>query len=81
MQGILYPNEWRPDRIFYNILFGPYFQIYGELFLGERSAYPFEDHLADDDPDNFCNNGFSQDNFTGLQGDDPENQTGWKYYH
>jgi len=48
-QGILYPNEWRVGTLFYNILYTPYLQIYGELFMGERTEYAFEDHLSPDD--------------------------------
>lgn len=45
-QGILYPNEWRIDEILYGIIYTPYFQIYGELFIAERTTYPFEDGLS-----------------------------------
>ena len=37
-QGILYPNEWRMTKILHNIVYMPYFQIYGELFLAERTG-------------------------------------------
>lgn len=45
VQGILYPNEWRVGKILYNIIYTPYFQVYGELFIGELTTYAFEDHL------------------------------------
>lgn len=34
MQTILYPNEWRFDKIMDGILFKSFFHVYGELFLG-----------------------------------------------
>ncbi len=37
--AILYPNEWRVNEIVYNVLFIPCFQIFGEVFLGERTTY------------------------------------------
>ena len=46
-QAILYPNEWRPMEILSNILFSPFFHMFGELYIAERNSWPFEDQLED----------------------------------
>ena len=38
-QALLYPNEWRIGEVFYEVLYVPYYSIYGELFNSERSSY------------------------------------------
>ena len=43
-QSVLYPNEWRWDRVLRGIAFKSYFHIFGELFAGETSVYIGEDH-------------------------------------
>ena len=48
-QAMLYPNEWRGYEIFKGILYVPYFSIYGELFIGERNDWAFEDELSPGD--------------------------------
>ena len=53
--------------ILYNILYAPYFQIYGELFISERSTYPFEDQL-DECTDAILVGGINASVF----GDDPQ---------
>ena len=44
-QAIIYPNDWRFKETIIGILYVPYFGIYGELFIQERSLWPFEDQL------------------------------------
>ena len=46
-QAILYPNEWRPMEILSNILFSPFYHMFGELYIAERNDWPFEDQLED----------------------------------
>ena len=38
-QALLYPNEWRTREVIYEVLYVPYYTIYGELFNSERSSY------------------------------------------
>ena len=44
-QAILYPNEWRPMEILSNILYIPFYHMFGELYIAERNDWPFEDQL------------------------------------
>ena len=48
-QAIIYPNDWRLKETLIGILYVPYFGIYGELFIQERSLWPFEDQLLPED--------------------------------
>ena len=45
-QAIFYPNEWRFWPILNGMFFKPYFNIYGEIFIGETIDYPLEDELS-----------------------------------
>ena len=48
-QAILYPNEWRPMEILSNILYIPFYHMFGELYIAERNDWPFEDQLEPPD--------------------------------
>ena len=55
-QAILYPNEWRPMEILSNILYIPFYHMFGELYIAERNDWPFEDQLVPDDGGCFVGN-------------------------
>ena len=42
MQSILYPNEYRMEKMFSQLWFKPYMSLFGEMFKSETGTYVFD---------------------------------------